>query len=234
MELDWFICPLKSQLNALGYRKCTQKTEINADDITLEVLEKNPQDANESNRALDQSPGEPWNHLDIRSSREEVCLLKLGLFRDAGFSVALHHQTSCPRVLEPGWQSVHQLMHILVQLLLYMYKTDSLAAPDVGPLSAPARLVSFSGLALRERLVHILKNGIWWDSSEDVFDNLGPPDPFLSLECEIAAGTFLQPHHPGDDSMLGRDPFMRKDLINKPVWSPKITSCREFSWLFIP
>jgi hypothetical protein len=43
---------LKSQLNALGYRKCTWKTEINADDITLEILEKDPQDTDDSNRAL--------------------------------------------------------------------------------------------------------------------------------------------------------------------------------------
>lgn len=72
--------------------------------------------------------------------------------------------------------------------------------------------------AARSGGITLKKNDIWWDSSENVFDNLGPPDSFLSLECETTAGTFLQPHHPGDDgSMLVRDPFMRKDLINKPV-----------------
>ena len=53
-------------------------------------------------------------------------------------------------------------------------------------------------------------------------------DPFVSLECEVAAGTFLQPHHPGDGSMLGRDPFMRKDLINKPIWGPKLLPAGNF------
>ena len=179
MELDWFICPLKSQLNALGYRKCTWKTEINADDITLEILEKDPQDTDDSNRALGWSPGEPGNHLDIRSSREEVCLITRRQFRYAGFSVALLHQTLCPRLPEPGWQSVHQLVCILVQLSLHVQDRLSLFAPDIGPLSAPTRLVSSNELLLREQLVHILKNDIWWDSSEEVFDNLGPPDPFL-------------------------------------------------------
>lgn len=36
-----------------------RKTEINADDTTLEILEKDPQDADESNRVLGRSPGEP-------------------------------------------------------------------------------------------------------------------------------------------------------------------------------
>lgn len=41
---------------------------------------------------------------------------------------------------------------------------------------------------------------------EDAFDNLGPPGPSLALEREAGASTFLQPHHPGEGSMLGRDP----------------------------
>lgn len=146
---------MRSQPNALGYRKCTWKTEISADCITLEILEKDPQDTGDSNRALGWSPGEPGNHLDIRPSREEACLIKRGQFRDAGFRVALLHQTLCPRVPEPRWQGVHQLVCILVQLSFHVQDRLSLFAPDVGPLSAPTRLVSSNGLLLREQLVHI-------------------------------------------------------------------------------
>lgn len=117
------------------------------------------QDTGDSNRALGWSPEEPGNHLDIRSSREEACLIKRGQFRDAGFSVALLHQTL---IVPTGsrakrWQGVHQLVCILVQLSFHVQDRLSLFAPDVGPLSAPTRLVSSNRLLLRERLVHIKK-----------------------------------------------------------------------------
>ena len=52
---------------------------------------------------------------------------------------------------------MHQLVCILVQLSSHVQDRLSLFAPDVGPLSAPTRLVSSNGLLLREQLVHIKK-----------------------------------------------------------------------------
>lgn len=67
--MEGLICPLKSQLTALGYGKCTWKTKINAEDTTFESLEKDPQDVDYPSRAFGRGPGEPGNPLDHQDRR---------------------------------------------------------------------------------------------------------------------------------------------------------------------
>ena len=61
--MEGLICPLKSQLIAFVYGKCTWKMKINAEVTTFDSLEKDPQDVDDPSRAFGRGPGEAGNPL---------------------------------------------------------------------------------------------------------------------------------------------------------------------------